>query len=147
MSGFGAKAYRKVGVETMVLSSDPHRLVLVLFDGALNAIDVGRAHMASGRTVEKTHSLSKAIEIVDEGLRVSVDRKAGGELAERLVQLYQFITMRLLQANLRNDANALEEARRILAGLRGAWAQIAPRPNAVPAAPAGAQRAAMAHAG
>jgi len=130
MNGFGASAYRKVGIESQVLAADPHKLVLILFDGALNAIDLGRAHIAAGNLAGKTRAISKAIEIVDEGLRVSVDRKAGGELGDRLVQLYNFTTMRLLQANLRNDVAALDEARRILAGLREAWARIAPSPTA-----------------
>lgn len=130
MSGFGASAYRKVGVESLVLSADPHKLVLILFDGAINAIDLGRAHMAAGRVSEKCRTLSKALEIVDEGLCASVDRKAGGPLGDRLVQLYRFVAMRLLQANLRNDAKALEDARSILAGLRAAWIQIAPAAQA-----------------
>jgi flagellar protein FliS len=146
MSGFGAKAYRKVGVETLVLSSDPHKLVLILFDGAINAIDLGRAHMAAGRTAEKCSALGKAIQIVDDGLCLSVDRKAGGQLAQRLVQLYQFVAMRLLQANLRNDARALDDAGRILSGLRSAWTQIAPAQGA-PSANAAATRGAVSYAG
>jgi len=126
VSGFGAKAYSKLGLETDILNADPHRLVMVLFDGALQSISRAKGFLAQRRIPQKCEALSLACEIVDSGLRVSVDPSVDPEFARRLVSLYQYIVMRLLQANLRNDVAAMDEAARLLSGLRDAWAKIGP---------------------
>ena len=124
MAGFGAKAYQSVAVQTAVGTADPHRMTLLLYDGAIEAIRLAQAHMGTQRIAAKCEAIGKAVRILEEGLKASVDRKAGGQLADRLVWLYEYITMRLLQANLRNDRKALEEAGSLLGDLRSAWAQI-----------------------
>jgi len=132
MSGFGVKAYQRVGVDTGVDGSDPHALVLMLFDGALEAIAQAQGHLAAGRVLEKCQALAKAARIVEEGLKASLDRRAGGALAEQLAGLYDYATLRLLQANLRNDRKALAEVTTLLADLRDTWARIGK--NTAPAA-------------
>jgi flagellar secretion chaperone FliS len=133
VSGFGAKAYKNVAVQSAVESADPHRMTLLLYDGAIEAIKLAQAHLGTPRIAAKCEAIGKALRILEEGLKASVDRAAGGQLAERLIALYEYITMRLLQANLRNDRRALEEACTLLSDLRAAWAQIgasAPRARA-----------------
>lgn len=134
LSGFGAKAYSKLGLETDVITGEPHRLIMMLFDGALLCVQRGKSHMAARRIAEKCQAISTAIEIVDMGLRASVDARHDPEFAGRLLGLYKYITMRLLQANVRNDAAALEEAGKILGDLRAAWAKIGPPVTAASAA-------------
>jgi flagellar secretion chaperone FliS len=124
LAGFGAKAYQSVAVQTAVGTADPHRMTLLLYDGAIEAIRLAQAHMGTRRVAAKCEAIGKAVCIVEEGLKASVDRAAGGVLAERLVALYDYIEMRLLQANLRNDRKGLEEAGALLGDLRSAWAQI-----------------------
>ena len=126
MAGFGAKAYQSVAVQTSVATADPHRMTLLLYDGAIEAIRLAQAHMGTRRISAKCEAIGKALRIVEEGLKASVDRKVGGQLAERLVALYDYIEMRLLQANLRNDRASLDEAGRLLGDLRSAWSQIGP---------------------
>lgn len=126
MVGFGVKAYKKVGLESGVINGDPHRLVLMLFDGALLSIQRAKAFMAQKQIAEKGTAIGHAIEIVDSGLRVSVDPTPDPEFAARLVGLYRYIVMRLLQANLRNDPTALDETAKILGDLRNAWLKIKP---------------------
>jgi flagellar protein FliS len=126
LSGFGAKAYSKLSLETDVLNADPHRLVLILFDGALLAIQRAKGLLAERRIADKCFALDQAIRIVDGGLRVSVDPSHDPAFAGRLIALYNYIVMRLLQANLRNDIKSLDEAAGLLSGLRDAWAKIAP---------------------
>jgi len=141
LSAFGAKAYGKLALETDIINAEPHRLVLMLFDGALLQIQRARRFLLERQIAEKGAAIGHAIEIVDSGLRVSVDPSHDPIFAGRLVSLYQYIVMRLLQGNLRNDVTALDEAARLLGDLRGAWIQIAPaaQPGAAqaPAAPAG----------
>jgi len=116
--------YAQVGVETGVAAADPHKLILMLFDGTLAAISHARLAMSRKEIAAKGSAIGKAIAIVDGGLKASLDMSAGGELAERLSALYDYMLQRLLAANLRNDTAALDEVTRLLNELRGAWAQI-----------------------
>jgi len=120
-------AYAQVGVETGVASADPHKLILMLYDGTLAAICAARLAMKRGEVAAKGAAVSKAIAIIDGGLKASLDVKAGGALAERLAGLYDYMLTRLLAANLRNDIGILDEVARLLDELRGAWAQIGQR--------------------
>jgi len=127
MCASAAQAYRKVSVDTAVVAGDPHQLILMLFDGAIAAARAALGHLQAGRVADKCEAIGRALRIVDEGLKASLDRDGGGELAARLAKLYDYLALRLLQANLRNDGRALEEAVRLLGELRQAWAQVKPR--------------------
>jgi len=74
----------------------------------------------------KCAAITKAVRIVDEGLKAGLDLRAGGELAQHLGDLYGYITMRLTQGNLRNDIKALDECVMLLTPIRDAWVAIAP---------------------
>ncbi len=136
MGGFGQRAYRATAVEGGVVAADPHSLTLMLYDGALEAVRLAQGHLEAGRIAEKGAALGKAARIVEEGLKASVDRSAGGPLALSLIELYDYLALRLLQANLRNDRKALAEVAALLGDLRAAWTQI--KPAAQVAAPAAA---------
>ncbi|RJX34160.1 MAG: flagellar export chaperone FliS [Oxalobacter sp.] len=122
---YGVNAYAKVGVETGVASASPHKLIAMLFEGALVAITNAKQHMANGHIAEKGQSISKAILIVESGLRASLNKEAGGEIATNLDALYEYISGRLLQANLHNQVELLEESYRLLLDLKTAWEAIA----------------------
>jgi flagellar protein FliS len=117
-------AYTNVGVETGVEAADAHKLVLMLYEGALLALIEAKRHMAQGEVAAKGQALSKAIMIIDSGLKASLDVNAGGELGERLAALYDYMGERLLQANLHNRPELIDEVSRLLSELRGAWEQI-----------------------
>lgn len=121
-------AYHHVGVDVSIRTASPHRLILLLFDGAIKAIGNAQFHMSMHDVAQKGVAISKAIAIIDEGLRLSLDVKAGGELAEALSLLYEYMCHRLMQANLKNDVQGLEEVTGLLVGLRGAWASIEKEP-------------------
>ena len=72
----------------------------------------------------KGTAISKAIEIILNGLKVSLDYEAGGELAQRLASLYDYMTQRLLYANLHNSRPAMDEVTQLLTELKDAWAAI-----------------------
>lgn len=150
MQRVGAAAYKTVSVDSGVQGSDPHRLIVMLYDGALAAIREAVGHLQAGRVAAKGAAIGKAIRIIEEGLIASLDPKAGGDLAQRLSDLYQYMTMRLLQANLRSDPQALDEVVRLLDDLRSAWASIgkpAPASGAQPAVAPAAAKAALAATG
>jgi flagellar secretion chaperone FliS len=131
----GASAYATVGLETGVVASSPHKLIVMLFDGALVAIRSASAHMKAREIEKKGNAISKAIMIVENGLRASLDKEAGGQIALSLDALYDYIGRRLLLANLSNDTAILDEVHALLADLKGAWEAIGDQPAAAPAAP------------
>ena len=133
----GVNAYAKVGIETGVSAASPHKLIVMLFDGALVALSSAILFMKAGNIPEKGAAISKAILIIDSGLRASLDKKVGGEIAEGLDALYEYMGARLLMANLKNQVEILEEVQRLLSELRDAW-------NAIGTSPA-VQKAQAAH--
>lgn len=122
----GANAYAKVGVETGVPTASPHNLIIMLFEGAMVALASATQHMQAGDIANKGIAISKAISIIDNGLRASLDKNVGGEIALNLDALYEYMTNRLLIANLKNQPEVVEEVYQLLKGLKGAWASITP---------------------
>lgn len=123
-SNSGANAYQKVGVESAVMSASPHQLIVMLFDGAHSALVRARLFLEAGQIAEKGEALSKAINIIDNGLKAGLDMEAGGELSQNLASLYEYMVRRLLQANLRNDPDAISEVEGLLTNIADAWKQI-----------------------
>lgn len=127
----GTTAYQSEAVQAAHYAS-PHALVAMLIDGALERIVQARGAMERGRTASKGERIGKAIAIVD-SLRASLDAEAGGELATNLAALYDYLIRRLLHANLHDDAEALNEALRLLKEIKTGWDGIADaRPAATP---------------
>jgi flagellar protein FliS len=120
----GASAYAKVGVETGVAAASPHKLIVMLLDGAQIAIANALQYMRASDIPAKGKAISKAILIIDGGLRASLDKKVGGEIAANLDGLYEYMSNRLLMANLQNDAGMLDEVRNLLLDIRSAWVAI-----------------------
>lgn len=137
----GANAYAKVGIETGVVAASPHSLISMLFEGALVALSNAKQQMHAGSTAGKGQSISKAINIIDNGLRASLDKKVGGEIALSLDALYEYMSKRLLAANSANQPAMVEEVQGLLLQLKGAWDAIGPTvaaqaAGAAPVAPA-----------
>ena len=122
----GIQAYAQVGVESAVLSASPHQLVVLLFDGALSAMKKAMILIEQGDIPGKGQALSKAINIISNGLQSGINHEVGGELATNLDSLYDYMTRRLLQANLHNDINAINEVVELLNNIADAWKEIGP---------------------
>lgn len=116
-------------IDAQVESASPHRLIVLLFDGAIKAINLAKFQMQQGNTAEKGKAISKAIAIIEEGLRLSLDKSKGGELTENLDALYEYVAHQLLTANLRNDEALLDQALTLLNDLKTAWSSIDPLLN------------------
>ena len=128
-------AYRRVAVESAALGSDSHQLISMLFAAARVAIDQSRAALARGDLGGKATASSKAIRLVDEGLKAAVDRSVG-ELGETLFQLYDYCTRRLLHAHLKHDDAAYAEVSNLIGQIESAWREIAPGARPTPLRPA-----------
>lgn len=121
----GATAYAKVGIETGVVAASPHQLIVMLFEGALVAVASALQRMQAGDIEQRGQAISKAISIIDDGLRASLDKAAGGDIAESLDALYDYMSRQLLLANLKSQPEMLEEVYRLLSELKTAWDGIA----------------------
>lgn len=117
-------AYAQVGVQTGAMSASPHKLIVMLYDGARGAIARAKFSLEAGDIVAKGNAISKAIDILDNGLRAVLDHEAGGEISANLESLYEYMVRRLMLANLRSDAALLAEVDTLLESLASAWAQI-----------------------
>lgn len=120
----GAAAYQSTGVEIQVAGADPHRLVSLLFEGFDSAVTDAQGGLSAGDVERKCRAITRAIRIVDEGLRGHLNMEAGGTLAHDLMDLYGYIVRRLMQANARNDYEMLSECKRLMQPLREAWDSI-----------------------
>ena len=122
-----ASAYARVGVETRVNVASAHQLIQLLFDGFIDNVMKARAAIRMKQIEAKGRAIGKAVRIIDEGLKASLNMADGGKLAEDLSALYGYVSLRLTVANLRNDETALEECTRLIQPLREAWAEIGPQ--------------------
>lgn len=119
-----ATAYQHLGVQSAALGASQHHLITMLFDGAAAAMRKARVLHSVGETGGRGTALSKAIDIIDRGLRAALDFERGGELATQLDSLYEYMIRRLMLANLRGDMGMVSEVERLLDNVASAWKQI-----------------------
>jgi flagellar secretion chaperone FliS len=119
-----AQQYSSLKTQTNVVDASPHRLIQMLFEGALERIAQAKGAMKQNQIARKGELISKAIQIVG-GLQGSLNDKEGGTLAANLDSLYDYIVRRLIRANLDNDPNILDECGRLLGELKTGWDAIA----------------------
>ena len=121
-----SNTYHQIGIQTGVSNASAHQLTTMLFNGALDSIAQAKGAVINNQVELKCRAISKCIDIIDQGLRASLNLQDGGDLAKHLNDLYGYITMRLAKANLHNDLDALDECARLLTPVRDAWIAIAP---------------------
>jgi flagellar protein FliS len=126
MNAFANRAmsqYKQVGTQLSADEADPHQLIVMLFDGALERIAIAKGAIERENIEEKGQKIGRAIAIVD-GLRASLDKEQGGEIANNLDNLYEYMQRRLFEANLNNDLGILNEVADLLIEVRSAWVAI-----------------------
>ncbi|MDP3088714.1 MAG: flagellar export chaperone FliS [Methylotenera sp.] len=120
----GVNVYAKISEETGVLAASPVKLTILLYEGAINACRGAVIHMQNKNITNKSAMFTKAILIIESGLRLSLDKKAGGEIAVSLDALYGYMSHRLTQANIRNQPELVIEVIKLLTELKSAWEAI-----------------------
>ncbi|MDI9818847.1 MULTISPECIES: flagellar export chaperone FliS [unclassified Legionella] len=115
--------YKTVELQTRVEAATPHELIHLLLQGARSQIATAQGNIQRNQTREKGEHIGKAISIID-GLRSSLDHENGGEIAENLDKLYDYIQRILLKANLSNDIELLTQANQLLSEVHQAWQSI-----------------------
>ncbi len=146
MNSFARKsslsAYQSVSALGSVAQADPHRLVQMLFDGIADRLTTARACIERGEITRKAQLLHSCVTLLAE-LRGSLNMADGGEVAQTLSSLYEYMIKQLLIANVQTDANLVTEVLNLLNPIRGAWVAIGPQVRK--AAAELAQPAAAAH--
>ena len=124
VSSRAASAYRQVSVQSGVDGASPHMLIKMLFDGLIQSLNAARGALQRGDVAEKGRQIGKAVRILEEGLKAGLNLREGGEIAANLRDLYGYSTLRLTQANLRNDPAALEEVSKLIEPVAQSWKLI-----------------------
>lgn len=119
-----AHAYQSVAAWSSVADEEPQRLILRLYDGALERIAAARGCLEHGLLAEKCALVTRALAILGE-LRGSLDLVRGGAIAAHLDDLYDYMSRRLLEANATNRVELFEEVASLLRELRSAWSAVA----------------------
>lgn len=121
---YGATAYRKLGVETSIQDADPHKLVSMLMDGALDRIMRAKGYMAQLGKAEsmagKGEEIGKAISIIG-GLQASLNHDGDNPVAGNLDALYDYMAERLFESSRDNDVEKLDEVAGLLREIREGW--------------------------
>ena len=118
----GIKEYQSVGTQTSIVDADPHRLIQLLFEGAMSRISAAKGHMERKEYDRKSNQINSAINIIG-GLQESLNFDAG-ELAQNLERLYDYMIRRLFEANVRNSVEMLDEVTGLLMQIKSAWDEI-----------------------
>ena len=117
-------AYKQIDLESEIRGADPHRLIILLFDGAESAMHQALACIEANDIPGRSNALMKAIDIILSGLSASLNVEEGGELAQNLKALYEYMVSRLIHANVHQDPNAIREVQKLLGEISGAWREM-----------------------
>lgn len=116
--------YAQVDIESQILNASPYQLVQILFDGALSALKRAVIYIEQNNIQQKSRAISKAVAIINEGLNSGVDLEHGGEIAENISLLYDYMIRQLLYANLYNDVDRIQQVIKLLTDSADTWAQL-----------------------
>ncbi|NHC07253.1 flagellar export chaperone FliS [Azonexus fungiphilus] len=117
-------AYQQVDLESEIRGADPHRLIVLLFDGTESALRQALIALEANDIPGRSNALMKAIDIIMSGLSTSLNTEEGGELAQNLKALYDYMVSRLIHANVHQDAAAIREVQKLLGEISGAWREM-----------------------
>jgi flagellar protein FliS len=116
----GLQAYQRVNTQTSITDADPHKLIQLLYNGALERINMAKARIQAKDYSGKGKLIGKAIEIIG-GLRSFLDFEKGGDLAARLEGLYDYMERTLLEASAQNDVAKFDEVANLLRSVKDGW--------------------------
>nr|WP_217479212.1 flagellar export chaperone FliS [Enterobacter chuandaensis] len=123
----GNSAYTAVSLDSEIVGATPHQLIVLLYDGAINAMKRAEIYFQSGNIARRGEMISRAINIIDNGLRAGLDHEKGGKIAEELESLYEYISRTLLEANLNKSGENLPHLISLMTEMSETWQLVAPK--------------------
>lgn len=125
--GYAAvRHYREADITSIVSEASPHRLIAMLYDGALERLARAESGMVRGDFNDKLRGIDSTMAILSH-LRDVLDYEAGGAIAQRLAALYDYMMRRLVRAKVDNDVGGVQEVAALLRTVKAGWDAIAPR--------------------
>jgi flagellar protein FliS len=112
--------HRQSYADREVLDARGCRLVILLYEKAIDSVAAARVHLRQGRIRDRSEKITQASEILNE-LALSVNHEAGGEVSRNLVELYAYLQTLLNTANTEQVEAPLQEAESLLTTLVEAW--------------------------
>ena len=122
----GYNAYTAVSLDSQIAGATPHQLIVLLYDGAINAMRRAEIYFQSGNIARRGEMISRAINIIDNGLRAGLDHEKGGQIAAELESLYEYISRTLLEANLNKSGETLPHLISLMTEMQETWQAINP---------------------
>ncbi|MGU3524244.1 flagellar export chaperone FliS [Enterobacteriaceae bacterium C23F] len=122
----GNNAYSSISLESQVAGATPHQLIVLLFDGAINAMRRAEIYFQSGNIARRGEMISRAINIIDNGLRTGLNHEIGGQITADLENLYEYVSRNLMLINLNKTPEQLPPLIELMSGLAETWKAIDP---------------------
>ncbi|GAB3477225.1 flagellar export chaperone FliS [Marinomonas epiphytica] len=119
----GIQAYQKDSIKSDLASADPHRVIQLLMQGALEKLALGKGCIDRSDWEGKADALTRAIEIIN-ALRDALDRDANPELVDNLESLYDYMVSRINEASATKDTEILDQVIGLILQIKSAWDQI-----------------------
>lgn len=123
---YGLNAYTQSDLQNRLAGATPHQLITLLLEGARNTILQAEIYFANDNIAKRGEMLSKAISIIDEGLRAALNHNIEPTISADLERLYDYMSRRLIKANITNDVRLLSQVNDLLLELTVIWKQIDP---------------------
>jgi flagellar protein FliS len=120
-----SRQYRQINVRHEIETASPHRLIQLMMERVITKIGIARGHMQRKDVNEKGIHIGDAISIIN-GLQASLNHKPNSRLAGNFDALYDYMTRRLLEANITNSPEILNEVVDLMREMKEAWDAIAP---------------------
>lgn len=127
----GNSAYSSVSLDSQIAGATPHQLIVLLYDGAINAMRRAEIYFQSGNIARRGEMISLAINIIDNGLRAGLNHEVGGQIAADLERLYEYISRSLLEANLNKSGEMLPHLISLMVDMAETWKAIDPQARQV----------------
>ncbi|WP_336795287.1 flagellar export chaperone FliS [Erwinia aphidicola] len=122
----GQSAYAQVSLESQLSGATPHQLITMLLEGAVNAMVRAKIYFEQGNIARRGEMISRAINIIDNGLRSALNHDVGGKISEELESLYEYVSRSLLLVNFNQTPEALPHLIEIMSNISITWKEIEP---------------------
>lgn len=119
----GINAYKKGSLKQDIAHADPHKLTLMLMQGALDRMAYAKGCMERKDFALRSEHVSRASAIIL-NLRDTLDMEVGGEVSENLFALYNYMLQRLVDASVQNSLKIMDEVINLLLPIKTAWSEI-----------------------
>lgn len=122
----GQNAYARISLESQLAGATPHQLITMLYEGAINAMLRAKIYFEQGNIPRRGEMISRAINIIDNGLRAGLNHEVGGKISAEMESLYEYVSRNLLLINLQQNPEPLPQLIELMNNMSNTWKEIEP---------------------